>query len=152
MNLVKYEPTSVWDPFSDFLDLRSEMNRLLGTFFDRPGTQDVARGWYPAVDIYEENDRYIVKAELPGVKQEDIKVSLANNTLTLKGERKGEHEDKHDGYHRRERIYGEFCRSFQLPTDVDAEKIQAKSKDGILEIEIPKSEKAKPKEISIKVK
>jgi HSP20 family protein len=151
MNLVKYEPKSVWDPFSDLWDLRSEMNRIFDTFFGRPIERTFARGWHPAVDIYEEKDHYIVKAELPGVKQDDIKILLTDSTLTLRGERKSEHEEKHEGYHRLERAYGEFQRSFQLPTEVDADKIKATYKDGILEIEIPKSEKAKPREISIKV-
>jgi len=149
MDLVRYEPRSIWDPFTDLLDLRNEMNRLFDTFFGRGEKNQ--RGWYPAVDIYEEKDRYIVKAELPGMKQEDIKLSIVNNTLTLRGERKAEHEHRRDGYHRVERAYGEFCRSFQLPAEVDADKIKAVYKDGILEVTIPKSEKAKPKEITIKV-
>ncbi len=151
MNLVKYEPRSIWDPFTDIWDLRSEMDRVLDTFFSHPGKPVVSGIWQPAVDIYEEKDHYTVKAELPGVKPGDIKVSLTNNTLTLRGERKAEHEEKHKGYHRFERAYGEFCRSFQLPSEVNADKIKARHKDGVLEVEIPKSEKAKAKEISIKV-
>jgi len=151
MELVKYEPRDLWDPFADLWDLRSEMNRIFDAFFARPTERLFSRGWYPAVDIYEDKDHYTVKAELPGLKQEDIKVSLTNNTLTIRGERKAEHEEKRGGYHRLERAYGEFCRSFQLPTEVDADHIKAHYKDGILEITVPKSEKAKPKEISIKV-
>jgi HSP20 family protein len=151
MQLAKYEPRSIWEPFSDLWDMRSEMSHLLDSFFGRPQERAVAGNWYPAVDIYEEKDHYLVKAELPGVKQNDIKVSLTDNTLTLQGERKAEHEEKHNGYYRLERTYGKFHRSFKLPVEVNADKIKAKYKDGILEIDIPKSEKAKPKEISIKV-
>jgi HSP20 family protein len=151
MNLVKYEPRSVWDPFTDLWDLRSEMDKVIDSFLGRPGKTEVTSGWQPAVDIYEEKDHYTVKAELPGVTASDIKVSLTDNTLTLSGERKAEHEEKHEGYHRFERSYGEFSRSFRLPSEVKADKIKATHKAGVLEIEIPKSEAAKTKKISIKV-
>ncbi len=151
MELVKYEPKNVWDPFSDAWDLRREMDRIFDGFFGRSAEQLANRGWYPAVDVYEEKDHYLVKAEVPGMKQSDIKVSIIDNTLTLRGERKTEQVENHKGYHRLERAYGEFCRSFRLPTEVLPEKIDARYKDGILEITVPKSEKAKPKEITVKV-
>lgn len=127
------------------------MNNILENFFGRPSTRSAISCWHPVADIEEEKDKYIVKAELPGVKQENIKVSLVNNTLTIQGERKAEHKEKHEGFHRYERVQGEFRRSFHLPTEVDADKIKAKQKNGVLEVEIPKSEKANPKEISVKV-
>ncbi len=151
MELVKYKPKEVWKPWADLWNVRDELERIFDDFFGLPATRVITNGWYPAVDLYEEKNSYVVKAELPGVKQEDIKVSLTNNTLTLKGERKESREEKHKGYHHLERCQGEFYRSFQLPAEVDAEKIKATYKEGVLEIEIPKSEKAKPKEISIKV-
>jgi HSP20 family protein len=151
MELTRYEPRSVWEPFPEVWDLRNEMNRMFESFFGHPTERGIERGWRPAVDIDEEKDSYIVRAELPGLKQDDIKISVSSNTLTLKGERKTEHKEKREGYHCHERAYGEFYRTFQLPTEVDAEKIKAKHKDGILEIEIPKSERVKPKEIPIKV-
>jgi len=151
MELTRYEPKDIWDPFSDIIDLRQDMGRAFNRFFGRPSTRAAISYWNPPVDIEEEKDNYIVRAELPGVKQKDIHVSLVGNTLTISGERKAEHKEKHEGYHCYERVFGEFRRSFQLPTEVEADKIKAKQKDGILEIDIPKSEKAKPKEISIKV-
>ncbi len=152
MNIVKYEPRGVWDPFTDVWDLRNEMDRVMDTFFGGHPTKAAVTGvWQPAVDIYEEKDHYTVKAELPGVKSGDIKVSLTDNTLTLSGERKTEHEEKHEGYHRFERSYGKFSRSFRLPSEVNADKVKAKHKDGVLEVEIPKSEKAKAKKIEINV-
>jgi len=151
MKVVKYEPKNLWNPFTDIRDLRDDVDRVFNGFFGHLIEPDTTEAWYPAVDIYEEKDNFVIKADLPGIKQEDIKVSLNNNTLTLKGERKVETEEKHKGYYRTERSYGEFYRAFQLPAEVDSEKIKAKYKDGILEIDVPKSEKAKPKEISIKV-
>lgn len=151
MELVRFKPKSIWDPFSDLKFWGGDIDRVFDTFYDRPVTRVAIKDWYPAVDVLEEKDRYTVKAELPGVKQEDIKISLDDNVLTLKGERKSETEKK-DDYYYRERVYGEFSRSFRLPTDVDAEKIEATYQDGVLKVDIPKSEEVKPKEISITVK
>ena len=154
--LIRWSPRELFRPFEDIGDLREEMNRMLGTFFGRTpwgvtGTLEEGVGWYPAVDFEELDDKYLVKAELPGMKQSDIKVTLANGILTLSGERKAEHKAKKDDYYRYESCHGKFQRSFTLPTEVKEDKIKAEYKDGILEIEIPKSEEVKPKEIEIQV-
>jgi HSP20 family protein len=108
--------------------------------------------WAPVCDIYETEKEIMVKAELPGVKKENVSVSIENNLLTLYGERKFEEETKKENYHRVERTYGEFMRSFTLPAFVDNAKIQAEFKDGILTLTLPKLEEAKPKQIEVKVK
>jgi len=108
--------------------------------------------WAPACDIYETEKEVVVKAELPGLKKEDVNVSIENNLLTIYGERKFEEETKKDNYHRVERIYGEFMRSFTLPMFVDIGKIGAEFKDGILMLTLPKREEAKPKQIEVKIK
>jgi HSP20 family protein len=107
--------------------------------------------WSPLVDISEDEKEYLVKAELPDIKKEDIKLSVHDNVLSISGERKYEKEEKGKKYHRVERTYGSFLRSFTLPEDADASKIAAESKDGILKVHLPKSEKAKPKSIEVKV-
>jgi HSP20 family protein len=104
------------------------------------------------VDIYEENDKFVIKAEVPGVKKEDIDISIENNILTIKGERKFEKETKKENYHRAERYYGAFQRAFTLPGIVNQEKIKANLDNGVLTVEIPKKEEVKPKKIAIDVK
>jgi HSP20 family protein len=131
---------------------QDEMNRLFDQFF-RGGTSEEAgggaRAWTPLVDIYETDDALILKAELPGVSKDDVSIEIHNNTLVLRGRRKHEAEVKEDHYHRVERAYGTFQRSFMLPTLVDQEHVQATYQDGVLELRLPKSEAAKPKRISI---
>lgn len=149
-DLVHHKPRTLWDPFRSLGEIHDEFDRIFESFW--PSLERVeTRGFYPMVDIVEEEDKYIIKAELPGIDHKDVKVSLIGNVLTIEGERKNEYEDKKEGIHRIERSYGSFCRSFNLNGDVVSEKIEAKSKDGILEISIPKSKKTKPKEISITV-
>ena len=111
---------------------------------------DTDTTWRPAVDVTENKKAYVVSAELPGLKKDDIHISFENDMLILSGERKMEHEEKKDSFHRIERAYGKFERSFRLPDDVDVEAIKANYKNGVLTIEIPKSEKALPKQIEIK--
>jgi HSP20 family protein len=114
--------------------------------------EEVGRGmWTPAVDIHETNDSYVVKADLPGVNKDDIHVDIRDNTLTIRGEKKYEEKVSKDNYVRTERAYGTFLRSLILPQNVDADKIEAKYKDGVLELTIPKKEEAKPKQIEINV-
>ena len=108
--------------------------------------------WVPACDIYETGKEVVVKAELPGLKKEEVFVSIENNLLTIRGERKFEKEVKRESFHRVERTYGEFLRSFTLPTFIDATKILAEFKDGLLMVTLPKREEAKPKQIEVKVK
>jgi HSP20 family protein len=105
--------------------------------------------WNPAVDLYEKDDQYVIKAELPGVDKDDIKVDLKDHLLTLSGERTYDSEVKEENYYRRERSYGKFRRSFSLPTDVDSDKITAEFKDGVLRVEVPKPEAQKPKQVTI---
>jgi HSP20 family protein len=128
------------------------MNRMFNQFF-QGGTGEEAgwgvRTWAPPVDIYETDDALILKAELPGVSKDDVSIEIHQNTLILRGQRKHEAEVKEEHYHRVERAYGTFQRSFTLPTLVDQEHVQATYKDGVLELRLPKSEAAKPKRIAI---
>jgi HSP20 family protein len=105
--------------------------------------------WNPAVDLYEKDDYYVIKAELAGVNKEDIAIDLKDRVLTLSGKRSFENEVKQENYHRRERSYGKFQRAFTLPADVDSDKIKAEFKDGLLQIEVPKPEAQKPKQVTI---
>lgn len=144
---------SRWDSFSELLDMRREMDQLFGSFFGgTPATMAAVEAvWAPAVDIQETKDSFIVEVELPGMKQDDIQITIVENTLTLKGERKREREVRDEGYTRVERAYGTFQRALALPSVVDASKVRAKYKDGVLAIELPKKEEAKPKEIKVQV-
>jgi len=122
-------------------------------FFRGTGDEDYTfSSWTPAVDIAEHDNEYLVKAELPGVNKDEVKLTLENNILTIRGEKKQEKETKKENYHRVERNYGSFQRSFTLPAAVKADKIDASYKDGILTVSLPKSEEAKPKQIEVKVK
>ena len=140
-----------WDPFRDLNSLQERMNRLF---------EDANRGWRadepsattscsPAVDIYETESEIIVQAEVPGMERKDIELTLENNVLTLKGERRFEKEGKDENYHRIERSYGSFSRAFSIPAMVDEKKIQADYKEGVLAIILPKKEKARAKQINI---
>jgi len=127
-----------------------EMDRLMDGLFSR-GLVRFTDEWSPTVDISETGDEVIVKAEVPGMTKEDISVFLQDNVLTLRGEKKQEKEEKEKTFHRVERSYGSFVRSFTLPTLVQADKVKAAYKDGVLQITLPKAEEVKPKEISISV-
>ncbi len=144
-----------WRPMRDLMSLQEEMNRIFDRFFGNLPAEDqeemAVSDWYPDVDIVENKDEIVVKAELPGMKKDDIHISYKDGVLTLEGERKKEKEEKDVNYHRIERVYGKFCRSFQLPTVIQEDKINAEYKDGVLTIHLPKAEEAKPKEIEIKV-
>ena len=140
-----------WDPFRDVFSIRTEMDRLFDTMLGRYPRERVEGLWAPLVDVEETNDNVIARIELPGMKKEDIKVTLINTRLTISGERKHETEEKDKTYYRIERAYGQFQRTIELPAEVLADKAKATYKDGILELVIPKSEKAKEKEIAIEV-
>jgi HSP20 family protein len=146
-----------WEPFRDLVSIQDRMNRVFDEAFrgfGRPtGEEDWALGgtWAPLVDIYEQEGNIVLKAELPGIDPKDVEVRLENNVLTLKGERKFDSEVKREHYHRVERAYGTFTRSFTLPNLVDTEKIKAEYKDGVLRVMLPQREEAKPKQISIQV-
>ena len=141
-----------WDPFRDLLSLQDRMNRLFEESMTRNKVFEEALTtgvWSPVVDIYETDKSVILKAELPGMTKDDIVIEINENNLVLKGERKFQKDIREENYHRIERSYGTFSRSFTLPDTVDRNKVSASFKDGILEITIPKIEGAKPKQIEI---
>lgn len=144
----------VWSPLDDLWDLQEDINRLFwGRGRHRRGQkhEEGLAVWAPVVDICEDKESVKVTAELPGMKKADVKISIDDGTLTIRGERRFADETKKDNYYRIERSYGAFSRSFNLPSTVEADKIKANMKDGVLEILLPKKEEAKPKEIEISV-
>lgn len=141
---------SRWDSFRELVNLRDEMDRFFNTFFNKQ-LEDTEGFWAPVIDIEEDNEYFIVKAELPGIKKEDIKISVRGNLLSITGGRKQESEIKNKTFHRIERSYGKFMRKITLPSEVNADKVQAKYKDGILTITLPKPESMKPKEITVEL-
>lgn len=142
-----------WDPFRELEDMSDRLNRV----FARPATRTNGKealtvaDWAPTVDISETDGEYLIKAELPEVKKDDVKVTLEDGILTIQGERRREKDEKTTKYHRVERSYGSFVRSFSLPDQVDENGVKAEYKDGMLNLRIPKSEKAKPRAIEVKV-
>ncbi|MBZ5534983.1 MAG: Hsp20/alpha crystallin family protein [Acidobacteriia bacterium] len=142
------------EPFRDLITLQDRMNRLFDERFGRlragDGPMDTGV-WSPAVDIYETDHDIVVKAELPEMKEKDIDIRLENDTLTLKGERKLEKETREENYHRVERAYGAFSRSFTLPTSVDQDRITAEYRDGVLKITLPKKAETKSKQIKVNI-
>ena len=154
--LLRWDPISRtrWNPYKD----RDEFENRLATMLDaREATGNGGKEaltvaqWSPLVDITEEEKEYLIRAELPDMKKEDVRLTVENGVLTISGERKFEKEEQGRKYHRIERAYGSFVRSFSLPEDADGSKVSADFKDGMLQVHLPKSEKAKPKAIEIKV-
>ena len=146
MNLVK------WYPWREMPALYNRINGMFDDPFfslDRLADQENLGMWNPAVDLYEKDDHFIIKAELPGINKDDIKVDLKDRVLTLSGERSFDNEVKEENYYRKERSYGKFQRAFTLPADVDSEKIKAEFKDGVLQIEVPKPQDKKAKQVTI---
>ena len=139
-----------WSPVRDVLAVRDEMSRLLEESFGRAYGSYAATVWQPAVDIEEQPEKYTVRAELPGMKLEDIKITLKDNQLFIRGEKRRDEEKKDSTYHRVERVYGQFERAFTLSHAVQSDKIEATYRDGVLEVSIPKADEAKPREIQIK--
>lgn len=141
-----------WNPFQEMATLREKMDRLFEEMWRDPffSGWDVGRPWTPALDFSETKDDYIVRLEAPGVKQDDIEVTLQNNVLTIQGKRERSEEHKDETVHRVERVYGSFSRSLTIPSGVKVDDISATYKDGILEIRLPKSEESKPKKIELK--
>ena len=137
------------DMFGELTRMQQEMNRFFDEFFGDRRSELVEGEWSPAVDVSETAAEIVVRAELPGMTQEDIELSLQDNVLTLKGEKKPEKKAPPEDYHRSERCYGSFTRAFTLPVNVDQNKVQATFKDGILNIALPKIEEIKPKKIAI---
>lgn len=141
-----------YNPLREMMGLSDRLNRMFEEMSGFNADNEITGSWTPAVDVYESENAIEIKADLPGMTEKDIDVSVENNTLTIKGERKFENEEKRENYHRVERQYGSFYRSFQLPNTVDVSKINANFKNGILELALPKREETKPKKISINVK
>lgn len=148
MNVVRYEPWGLLRRFQD------DVNKLFGEYPTGSGGEGdrssiATSSWAPAVDIKEEDNRFVLKADIPGVEPKDIEVTMADGVLTIKGERKHESEEEANGYKRVERSYGTFYRRFSLPDTADAESISAKGKDGVLEVVIPKHDKVQPRRITV---
>ncbi len=147
MNVIRYEPLGVLRQFHD------EVSRLFDEDYRGLTGKDQSSAatshWAPAVDIKEEADRYVLRADVPGVDSKDIEITMENGVLTIKGERKHEDTEEREGYKRVERVYGTFYRRFTLPDTADAEKVSASSKNGVLEVTIPKQEKVQPRKIKI---
>lgn len=152
--IVRWHPHGTaaerWEPLRNGNGIQGEMNRLFDSFFGRPAT--VAAGermWAPLADMYETKDDLLVTLELPGVREKDVHVSITGDMLTVKGERRFESDVKDEGCYRLERVYGKFERSVSVPIPVQADKVKATYRDGVLEIRLPKVEEVKPKEIKI---
>ena len=144
-----------WEPLREMATLQNEMNRLFGTFFDTPTTAMSGNGgvrrWIPAMDLVEGDDHFVLRADLPGLAEEDVNLEVEDRTLTLSGERKSEQTEKGEGFYRLERASGSFSRSLTLPEGIDADAITATFDKGVLEVRIPKPEQIKPKRVEIKV-
>jgi HSP20 family protein len=140
-----------WDPFQDVLSLREAMNQLMEESFVRPTTAQGGKNFVPALDLSETAEGYLVEAALPGVKPEDVEVTVENNVLTIKGETRQEVDEQKRNFHRIERRFGSFQRTVGLPTTVKADAIQASLTNGVLRLEIPKAEEVKPRKISVNV-
>ena len=142
-----------WDPFKNLTTLQDRINRLFWESFPESRREEDAPGmgtWQPLVDIYETEEMLVIQAELPGIKKEDISIEVKDNMLTLKGERNPGKKIKEENYYRRERAYGKFQRTFNISVVTDPDKIAARHKDGVLEIEIPKLREQRPTQIDIK--
>ena len=141
-----------WRPFGSVARWDSEVNRLFDIFFGKPtATSNGDRVWAPALDMYETKDEIVLNFELPGVREKDVTLSITGDVLTLKGERAFDRDVKDESYHHVERVFGKFERSVQLPTEFQAEKVQATYRDGMLEVKLPKAEEVKPREIKINI-
>jgi HSP20 family protein len=144
-----------WEPAREVQTLQQEMNRLFGSFFDSPsaagGTGVTTRRWIPAMDLVEDDGHYVLRADLPGLSEQDVKIELEGDVLSISGERSSEHESRKEGYYRVERASGSFSRSLTLPEGIDPETIQAHFDKGVLEVRIPKPQERKPHRVAIKV-
>jgi HSP20 family protein len=143
-----------WTPGRDLIGIQEEMNRLFNNFFGAPRKIEDTEllHWNPRVNIAETEDRFEVSAELPGLKKDDVNIEIKDHVLTFTGEKKLNAETKEKNVHLFERAYGRFCRTFSLPDNVSVDQIEAQFEDGVLRIDIPKTEEAKPKQIAVKVK
>ncbi len=153
--LTRWEAFGRWNPWKDLEELEKRLSSVFGPALATAGGEKkeaiAVAEWSPLVDITEDEKEYVVKAEIPEMKKEEIKINVHDDVLTVSGERKYEKEEKGKKYHRVERAYGSFMRSFTLPGDADGTKVNAEYKDGVLKVHLPKSEKAKPKAIEVKI-
>ena len=146
-----------WDPARELSSLQAEMNRLFSSFFDPSvaatggGNGPTMRRWHPAMDLVETEDHFVLRADLPGLAEEDVKIEVENDTLTVSGSREERHEDKREGFHRVERATGAFSRSLTLPEGIDPDQVTASFDRGVLEVRIPKPEQRKPRRVEIAV-
>jgi len=143
-----------WEPAREIESLQQEVNRLFGSFFDVQagrGQATSTRRWVPAMDLLETDGHYVLRADLPGVKPEDVKVELDDDVLTVSGQRHSAHESEGEGVRRIERASGTFTRSLTLPAGVDADRIEASFDQGVLEVRVPKPEQQKPRRVSVQV-
>lgn len=140
-----------WEPARELSSLQSEMNRLFSSFFETPSEPSAARRWTPAMDLVETDAEYVIKADLPGVSEEDVHVEVEGDVLTISGERKAEHEERKEGYYRIERSFGSFRRSITLPEGVDVSKVAARFDKGVLEVRVPKPVETAPRKVAIAV-
>jgi HSP20 family protein len=147
-----------WEPVRELTSLQNEMNRIFNTFFDAPSPNGggangggALRRWLPPMDLVETDDRFVLRADLPGLSEEDVQIELEDSVLTISGERRAEHEDTREGFYRVERSFGQFRRSLTLPEGVDPDAIGAAFHKGVLEVRIPKPEERKPRRVAIQV-
>jgi HSP20 family protein len=138
-----------WDPIRELDSLQSDMNRLFDRFFEGRAANNTSRRWIPAMDLLETEDHLVLRGDLPGMTEDDVNIEIKDNVLTVSGERKAEHEDKGEGYHRVERAFGSFSRSLTLPHGVDAGQVEAHFDNGVLEVRIPKPAEARPTRVQI---
>ena len=140
-----------WDPFRDLVTIRDKMNRLFEDAVTQRGEEKelVASSWAPAVDIYEDESQLVLTAEIPGLSEKDVEIKIEDNVLSIQGERKLQKETREENYHRIERAYGSFYRSFTLPNYVDEDKIRAEHENGVVKITMPKKAELKPRKVKI---
>jgi len=140
-----------WDPFRDMVTLREKMNRLFEDAVTHHGEEKdlISSSWAPAVDIYEDENQLVLSAEVPGIEEKDVEIKIEDSTLIIQGERKMEKETKEENYHRLERAYGSFYRSFSLPNYIDQDKIHAEHENGVLKITMPKKPELRPRKVKI---
>jgi HSP20 family protein len=146
-----------WEPVREIGTIQNEMNRLFNTLFEAPGhagnggNAGALRRWIPAMDLVETDDDFVLRADLPGLSEDDVNIELEDNVLTISGERKAEHEERKEGYYRVERASGSFTRSLTLPEGVDPDAVKASFDRGVLEVRVPKPEAKKPRKVAISV-
>jgi HSP20 family protein len=142
-----------WEPVRELNTIQSEMNRLFNTFFESPTTGNGGsfRRWIPAMDLVETENDFVLKADLPGLSEDEVNIEVEDNVLTISGERKSEREERKDGFYRVERSFGSFRRSLTLPEGVDADAVSASFERGVLEVHVPKPEEHKPRKVAIAI-